>query len=421
VESIGESWRPILTGDDAERAAQAIRDIEVSLRALYETESRSSVHGVPEFSLAFGAAGVALLFVTLASIRGCGSDTSTGEAVLSHSIAGAEIHARSVGLYHGLAGVGWVIQRALALSDEVDAEDPNASIDEALTAWLIHPIARTECDVISGLVGVGVYSIGRPNQPAAKTCLQLILSNLAACAPPVGELWQGLLAAGYARRYSHRNYQNALGLAHGVAGIASFLARAFVSGYDDSETEDLIRRSVTWLVDHTPASDHSDRSIHGRLSWCWGDLGVALAILRVSQALSESDIENHALGLARSCAVVEPLDAFPDACLCHGTAGTGHLFNRLYQSTGDEIFRLAAIKWLQRTLDMRRGKEGIGGYSFVSDIDGDASRAPTPGFLRGASGVALALSAGISSLEPEWDQPLLVDVPTRQIRIARHV
>jgi hypothetical protein len=101
-----------------------------------------------------------------------------------------------------------------------------------------------------------------------------------------------------------------------------------------------------------------------------------------------------------------------DAGLCHGAAGLAHLFNRMFQATGDPALGEAARGWYARTLDARRPGRGIGGIAArVSESDGGSRWVADPGLLTGAAGVALALLAGVSSVDPAWDRLLLVSPP----------
>jgi hypothetical protein len=99
-----------------------------------------------------------------------------------------------------------------------------------------------------------------------------------------------------------------------------------------------------------------------------------------------------------------------DAGLCHGSAGLGHLFNRMHQASGDPVLEDAALRWYRHTLDIQRPGEGIGGYAFWVPPQWK----PTAGFVDGAAGVGLGLLGGVSSLEPAWDQFLAVSVPLEQ-------
>lgn len=92
-----------------------------------------------------------------------------------------------------------------------------------------------------------------------------------------------------------------------------------------------------------------------------------------------------------------------DAGLCHGAAGLGHIANRLFWATGEERFRDLAQVWFGRVLRSR----GEGPYGGVQAWLGDKYSAD-PGLLTGATGVALALAAAVTSSAPEWDRLLLL-------------
>ena len=65
--------------------------------------------------------------------------------------------------------------------------------------------------------------------------------------------------------------------------------------------------------------------------------------------------------------------------------------------------------WFERTLQMRREGEGIAG--FLSWRPGDGGWAADRSLLAGATGIALALLAAATPVEPSWDRILLASVP----------
>jgi hypothetical protein len=147
-----------------------------------------------------------------------------------------------------------------------------------------------------------------------------------------------------------------------------------------------------------------------RSAWCYGDPGVAAALLSAARCLGESAWEEEALELAVRAAR-RPVEecGVTDAGLCHGAAGLGHIFNRLYQSTGHAELASAARFWLARALELRRPGHGVAG--FVPDTAGEDPRRWDAGFLMGAAGIALALAAASSEAEPTWDRLMLLSPP----------
>ena len=78
-----------------------------------------------------------------------------------------------------------------------------------------------------------------------------------------------------------------------------------------------------------------------RTAWCYGDPGIAAALLLAGRAMDEPAWEREALDLARTVARRPAGNCgVNDAGLCHGAAGLGHLLNRFYQATGDPSFWL---------------------------------------------------------------------------------
>src|SRR4030088_3022575 len=144
-----------------------------------------------------------------------------------------------------------------------------------------------------------------------------------------------------------------------------------------------------------------------RSAWCYGDPGVALALLLAARDLGEPSSQLTGTELALRAARRPPEDTrVSDAGVCHGTAGLAHLFTRMYQLTGERELADAAVTWAQRTLAMcgarGDGEDGLDG-------SGPAARAWSgPGLLEGAAGIALVLLAGCVPAEPVWDQMLLV-------------
>jgi hypothetical protein len=79
--------------------------------------------------------------------------------------------------------------------------------------------------------------------------------------------------------------------------------------------------------------------------------------------------------------------------LCHGAAGIGHLYNRMYQATGDGRLAAHARTWLRNAMVMHREQ-------------GASPPALDPSLLSGSAGVGLALLAGATSTVPSWDRAL---------------
>jgi len=151
-----------------------------------------------------------------------------------------------------------------------------------------------------------------------------------------------------------------------------------------------------------------------RSAWCYGDPGVVLCLLVAARALADQGLERAALEIAREAAQ-RPAEhtGVIDAGVCHGAAGLGHIYNRLYQATREPLFKEAAASWFARTLEMRRPGEGVAGYISWNQLPGQEE----PGWvadgtlLTGAAGIALSLLAACHPFTPGWDGMLMAAIP----------
>jgi hypothetical protein len=220
-------------------------------------------------------------------------------------------------------------------------------------------------------------------------------------------------------QFPHGYYN--LGQAHGVPGVIALLGQACAAGVAVAQARPLLEGAVRWLLaQQGPGGfaawlgpEAADKPT--RLAWCYGDPGVAAALLGAARCIGEPAWEREAVAIARRAARHPPEESgVVDVGLCHGAAGLGHLFNRMYQATGDSGLAQAARFWFERTLAMRRPGRGIGGYeAWAPGADGDLTWVAEVGVLTGAAGIALALLAATTPMEPAWDRMLLVAIPAK--------
>jgi hypothetical protein len=127
--------------------------------------------------------------------------------------------------------------------------------------------------------------------------------------------------------------------------------------------------------------------------------------------------ESTALAIAAHAAGAALQDTgVRDLGLCHGALGLAHLYNRIHQAGGGELFADAARLWYRQGLEMHSLKDGIPGFEAWQPFpDVQLYWEVNPGFLTGAAGVGLALLAAVSPIQPEWDRILLVAIPPRAV------
>ena len=421
------SWQPLLQGNSAARALEAVEAISAALpEAPIEPPVAVGPEGTVAWrcSLASGRAGQALFYAYLASSSGDDGPADLAIELLDEAAEGAAAVPMSESLFSGFPGIAWTAEHLQGRVFEAEG-DPQLEVDDAILSLLSRSPWPGEYDLINGLAGLGIYALERGPRPTALQCLERIVEELARRAEEAeGGAWfspPGRLPSFKLAVYPKGLYD--LGASHGVAGVIALLAAVCRTGIHTRTARPLLDQAVSWLLARELSGEQGFRFPHfyhpqveprpSRLAWCYGDVGIAAAILFAARAVGEPSWEARALDVALS--TIEPgarASTVQDAGLCHGAAGLGHLFNRMFQATGEERLAEAARSWYERALAFREPGRGVGGFrSWAADSTGVSDWRDDPGFLEGAAGVGLALMAAVSPVAPEWDRLLLAATP----------
>jgi hypothetical protein len=421
-------WKPIAEGELADRTWSASEEIAADLQRFVALPDPPpalwSRQPGRDLSLAGGWAGIALFFAELdRACPGEGHDETAAD-LLARAIEGTAGQQVLSGLYGGFPGVAWTVEHLTArlFGSEEGEDDPGEDVAALLARHLDHSPWTGEYDLTEGLTGFGVYALERSPRRWGEECLRSAVARLAETAEvrTEGVAWRTLpegMAPELREQFPEGSFN--LGVAHGVPGAISVLARAWVAGVE--EARPLLDRAVAWLLAQKLPSGAgaifptcvaprpAGPTKTSRVAWCYGDLGIACALLSAARAVGEAVWQREAHEIGRATTARSPESEDPaDACLCHGAAGNSHLFNRLYQASGDRIFADAARTWLRWALEMRRPGARFGGFQCWADGPQGEDWYDDPGFLMGAAGIGLALLAAATPLSPVWDRVLLI-------------
>jgi lantibiotic biosynthesis protein len=390
-------WRPVLEGDDAAAARSAVDEIVAALDGVE----------LDDPSVEAGLAGVALLH----GYRARAGEDGAAEAASEALAAAIERIDRltTPWLFRGVAGLGFALHH---LADVVAVEDDACLAVDALVLDLLAAIEDPPIELMKGVVGLGVYGLERGEVRIVET----VVDRLAAAArrDDDGVHWRlgpGHLIASERAAWPG-GYVN-LGLAHGVAGAVGFLAaaRPWVPA-----AAALLDDAVAWLLlrERPAAGQRFPMILEGENpgalvdGWCYGDPGTAAALVAAGVASGRPELVARGRALSHHAVGHPPDEAAPrvlyDAALCHGAAGRAHIFNRLGQAIGDAALLAAARREYLDVLARRRPGAGIAGFG--RDLAGGGAA-----LLDGATGIALALVAATSEVEPAWDRLLLLAPP----------
>jgi lantibiotic modifying enzyme len=473
------TWRALLDGDQAARAAAVVEEIADALAGWPEIPLSDPAGA----SLASGEAGLALFFSYLDRARPGRGYAELAEERLDRAVDRLATSFHQPGLFQGFTSIAWTVEHLRDRSEE----DPGDEIDAALLDLLATSPWRDDYDLAAGLAGFGVYALERWPAPTAAACLARVCERLAESAVPqeVGLAWLTPDESLHPReRQGYPHGMVNLGVAHGVPGVLPVLAQAAAAlgnappppsapppapgttapplgaaSPSLGATPPALGATAPALGATAPAlgtppptlgTAHPARALlaaavagllHRRLpaggesvfptawgpaaepapartAWCYGDPGIAAALWLAARAAGEPAWEAEALHLARTAARRAPeRSGVRDACLCHGAAGLGHLFNRLGQATGDPELLAAARAWLARALDLREPGRGVAGFvTWGPDAAERMDWRDDPSLLTGAAGVGLALLAAATAVEPAWDRFLLLSPALPEMR-----
>jgi hypothetical protein len=387
-------------------------------------------HGWWPQSLAYGAAGVALLHIEraraglapwqrahdwLACAAGdgvdCGEDSHLyqGAPALAFALHAA---ADQPGRY---AGALDTLDPGIAATTRRRLDRAHARIDRAELP------ALAEFDAIRGLTGVGAHLLRR--EPHGDL-VRAVLAYLVRLTEPVeeeGELlpgwWSGVDPSGRPPPSYPGGHANN-GMAHGIGGPLALLSLAARRGIVVDGQADSIGRICSWLDQWRQDSDagpwwpywvtraqlrDGGRGMAGpsRPSWCYGTAGLGRAQQLAALATSDTVRQRMAeRALGRALTHEGQLAAITDMSLCHGYAGLLHIAGR---AAADAITSDLAT-CLPRLLD-----------AIVPDTSRLAALLPsTPadmGLLEGGVGIALALHTAAAGTPPVcgWDSCLLIN------------
>lgn len=418
------TWEPVLQGDLRERALEAARDLGRAVAESFGRDEASPSAGDASLSRGWTGTAVAMHYLH-AEFPGEGFG-AVSDAALDRAVEAVAEQRMSAGLMQGFPGVAWAIEH---LGQNPGPDDANAVIDDALLAMLENARWNGLYDVVSGLVGIGVYALERLPAASAEKCLELVVARLVESSEPAGPgvTWYTPpeLIPPSARDHVPEGYYN-LGLAHGVPGAVALLAYAHRAGVARPAVAPVLEGAVEWLL--TQALPPGGRATWpyfvgpgvearpARLAWCYGDPGVVASLLAAADALDRPDWEQAALA-ALDRAIARPPGAsdVQGASLCHGAIGLAHLWNRMWQRTRLDSLRESIAFWTEAGLDLRRHPDGLAGYSvwIPTSDDDEAGDVQGPGLLAGVAGIALALVAAATDREPAWDAHLLLSEPRR--------
>ena len=296
----------------------------------------------------------------------------------------------------------------------LDASSVQRFLEDYMVSKMREDFRRNHFDFMHGALGVGLYFLKRKSNPEIIHELIEFLYHTAEKDEKNNHFKWVCMVNQEKKLYAYN-----LALSHGISGIIIFLSRVIQSGMMNEKIRELITGSVNFVLSQEKIFSQfgsffpsyvpikpQEPALKSRIAWCYGDLGVGMALWQAGKAMKKSEWEEKGLEiLLRSTERRILNDTFvSDAEICHGSAGVAMIFRRMFIETKREAFNDAVSYWINQSLNFSTFKDGLAGYK-TREKDGwrnDYS------LLSGISGIGLVLVSYLENDNQDWDELFLM-------------
>lgn len=314
-------------------------------------------------------------------------------------------------------GISGILFTLSLLKEEkfIDFEEDEilAPFDSFLIKNTQNDFAANNYDYLHGALGYGINFLKGSNHTDT---LNYIFEELNKSAEDFNERGYAWISSNSFTKQTGYN----LSLSHGISSIIYFLSNLYLKSDDKEKTYNLLSKAITYLESNIQPYDKigsyfsswamdNNETEKSRLAWCYGDMGIAISLWQAGNNTNTQKWKELAeeIMLHSSTRRDLELEFVKDAGLCHGSAGLGLIFARMYNYTQKEEFKDAANYWLNATLELAIYDDGLAGYKIyrTKEFGGYVNDSS---FLEGITGVGLFLISAISDIEPVWDATILL-------------
>lgn len=297
---------------------------------------------------------------------------------------------------------------------EIDVNNNQPALDNYLISHMRQDFHLQRYDFMHGALGVGLYFLKKGD---SNEYIQELIDFLYDTAEKDIEnhvfKWKTLIS----QEDNYIGYNPSL--SHGVSSIIIFLSRAINNGKRDDKIIEMLFGAVNYILSlqkdiaqfgsffpHFTITNSPIPEIKSRLAWCYGDLGIGLALWKAGKAIGNKDWKEKGLHILLHSTQRRIMSdtLVIDAEICHGSAGIALIFRRMYLDTTIEQFKDATDFWIRQTLRFSENKDGLAGFQtymkgeWLSDYS----------LLTGISGIGLMLLSYLHEDEQKWDEMLLL-------------
>ena len=383
-----------------------------SLRtALSGIGSRLDQMEIDNKSLFSGSGGIALFYAYLYQLSEEDDHLQKVHAIVRRQLDPSSGTFKTASYANGTIGLAWLLAHfskmgLLALEDE---RRFFSALSDKIVRHSKDLFRERNTDILHGAMGAALFFRENDRYAFSRRHLAIMVSEITRSATEEGDLvyWEtGIYPDfGQSDKLSKRN----LGFAHGTPGILKILLDcSCYREVDAGVCERMIRKGLAYVLSFRSrrrsvslfpycATDDLQEGIYNtRLAWCYGDLTIALLLFHAGRKYNDPDYLRQAKEIAWHCLGRrhQPDTGIEDPYLCHGSSGVAHLYQLLYDETGEAKFREEALYWFGETIRY---------CNLMEDL-------VHPGFLEGIAGAGLSIIAALDSSCSGWNRALFLSI-----------
>ena len=363
---------------------------------------RLSIRPLLNYSLLGGDLGDIIFLYHYSRIDSCYESIADG--LFEKMLQSLSLQPRIVTYCSGLAGLG-VGLLSLQHDGFIDGvETALDAIDPTIAKSLDLFISNNNIDFLHGLIGIGFYLLERSNSSK-----EYSVSNLSKIVDFLekSKITDGAIVKW---RYNAKKLSKPynISLSHGVSSIVVFLCRLLKSGILSKKYNAIIKQMLEGAVHYilsnrvdvdklgcwfaSSSIECDDRPHRSRLAWCYGDLGVATALLEAGNTLHNSSVRDIAIQVLLYSSKRRDIKAnyVNDFCVCHGSVGIAQIFRSHGIALELEQLLDAADYWEKDTLS-RVVMDSHGRHTLLYYDPENGGYIESGGVLDGIAGAGLYL------------------------------
>lgn len=284
------------------------------------------------------------------------------------------------------------------VSDNKSLSFVSKSIDEYLECEANLYLNNRDFDFLHGSIGIGLYFVERykDGSKIAKNILKNILIALDKNKVIVDN-----------SRITWQNFNNIsdISISHGISAIIIFLCQLVSIGFEYKNLPiNLLQKANNYILSqeidkakynsYFPYTSDQEQIKGSRLAWCYGDLGISIALLKSSDILKNKQLETKAFEVLLYNTTRKNLkeNLVDNDGLCHGSSGISLIYNYVNKKYTSDAFLQCEKFWIDQTIQIYLENKN------TKELN----------MLEGISGTGLVLLNSLYDTGTEWSKFLLI-------------